>query len=220
MAHAQPKLRSASQGRAIWALAGQIAKAAGVDKDEIARAATQAASGQEHTSRLTEGQALRVIQHLQARLAEYAPKAPTSKPQPAPHQPWAPRTPGPRESLPMTAFQGVVLNGLFALCGMGGIGDRARFCRRQTGETWPRTQAEADKVITPLSAIAMRKVDGDDIRRRVIAMQGHVALDRWKTGFVEDLVEQLDGPDPKARLSPHKLLKILECEAAVAARGA
>lgn len=227
-------LRTTAQNRAIWGLVSRIAAASGLSRDELApmvQNACKAESGQEHTGALTAPQAQRVIQRLQRELDGYAPRevAPIRSaseapprlsvhPEPAPHVPWGPRQVGPRESLPMTPFQGVVLGGLFRLCEYTDLRKQRAFCERQTGKSWPTTQTEADAVITPLSAMALRKVDAEDIRARVAAL-GKVRLDRWKTGFVADLARQLEERPGKAALSPHKLLKVLECEAAAGIGG-
>ena len=217
---AAPRTRTVAQNNAIWGLMSRLGKASGLARDELdpmLRAACRAASGQEHTSRLTPTQAAVVIEQLHRELATYDRPAARQKPEPALHHPWGIRQTGPRKVIPITAFQSQVILGLFSIVGMVTIEARTKFCQRQVKKSWPTTQAEADALIEPLSAMALRHVDGEDFRRRVLALRHNRRLDAWKTGFVDDVTGKLEGhPNPKAVVTPFRLAKLLECEAAVA----
>lgn len=221
---AAPAPRTPAQNRAIYGLRSRFV-AAGVDADDadtILRAACTAVAGHEHTSKLTTGQAQRLIDRLERELATYTP-AP-AKPSPAPHKPWGERGPGQRIDQPITPFQNTVIQGLFNLCAATGAGfdtfqKRRAFAQRQCKRDWPETLADADAMIEPLAAIALRKVDVDDIARRVAAMVGHKALDPWKRDFVADLHGKFtSGSGRKRLLTPYRLAKIIECEAWIAER--
>lgn len=225
MAHPANKdaLRTVAQNRAIFGLRGQLARAAGLPVEDIdpqVRDACRQISGHEHTSKLTQPQAQWVIAGLTRALAAYTPAQ--AKPAPAPHEPWAPRAPGGRDA-PITAFQNVVIAGLFDICRLADgsfdtFAKRRAFVQRQCKVDWPATKADADRVITPLSHIALRHVDAEDMKRRALALQGQ-KLDAWKTGFVADLAAKFASQPAKAVLTPFVYFKIRECEDALEAAG-
>lgn len=72
--------RTPAQNNALWSLMAQLTRASGLSKEELEptlRESVRRASGQEHTSQLSAGQADRVLADLRAQLARYepAPKA-------------------------------------------------------------------------------------------------------------------------------------------------
>jgi hypothetical protein len=88
------------------------------------------------------------------------------------------------------------------------------FCRRQCKTPWPQTQADADALIEPLQAMAMRHVKPAEISARVSALAGHPALNAWQVGFIADLQRQFNqAEDPRSVVTPHKLAKLIEAEA-------
>ncbi|HNC94769.1 MAG TPA: hypothetical protein PKW90_01525 [Myxococcota bacterium] len=194
-------------------------------------------SGQSHSSQLTQDQARRVIELLQERvnaarpapaLAEVTPKAaPSSEPfvhwtqrgrPPVAPTPPATETPAAkpasRRDMISQAQQGTIA-GLFELAGMSTREQQIGFSKRQCGLPWPQSKEHADKLIEGLKAICMRKVDHTEMERRVRALVGHKQLDAWKRNFVADLADQYSQAEDKTQvLTPHKLAKLMECEAA------
>ncbi len=220
-----PRVRTPAQNRALWSLVGQLSTRSGLSRDELRPLLDRLcheASGQAHTSHLAPGQANTVIDGLQRELARYAAPAP-ARPAPAPHDPWSKRGPGARGDQRITRFQQVVITGLFELLGMDAVA-RRDFSTRQCKVPWPQTQAHADALIEPLSSMALRRHTVATLLARVDALS-RADLDAWKTGFVADVARQLreakPGATPRAAgITPMKLAKLLECEAAaVAARG-
>lgn len=216
MGRPQPSgLRTPAQNRTMWGLVQGIAKASGCSKDEAEealRACCREVSGQEHSSRLSQVQANRVITLLQARVPVASP-APASSP-PRPPARGAPA----RGDALITQRQQDVIRALFVQVGMG---DRARqmgFCRRQCKVPWPQTQAHADQLVEPLKAMAIRHVQPVDAWQRAQALVGHQRLNAWQQQFIPDLVRQFRDAEPDKRLdkvlSPHKLLKLIEAEVA------
>ncbi len=218
-------LRSPAQNNAIWGLLSRIATASGLDRDDLKPLLHDicvTASGQGHTSALTGAQAQVVIGRLERELATYttseAKPAGDTAPKAAPHAPWGPRGPGARDERRITHFQNVVIDGLFTLCGFDSLERRQGFCKRQVQKTWPETMKEADALIQPLAEMGLRKVDKADVERRVVALRNHPGLDRWKVQFIDDLCEKYTGANRRTVLTPFRLIKILECEAAIAPR--
>lgn len=217
-----PRVRTPAQNRALWSLVGQLSTRSGLSREDLRPLLDQlciTASGQAHTSHLSPGQADQVIAALERELARYA-APPPAKPEPAPHEPWGKRDSGHREEKRITRFQQVVIAGLFELLGMDAQA-RRDFSARQCKVPWPQTQAHADAIIEPLSAMALRRHTVESLRARVAALQ-QADLDAWKTGFVADVARQLrearPGATPRAAgITPMKLAKLLECEAAAAA---
>ena len=216
-------LRTPAQNNRTWSLVANLGRLSGLGREQIEadilRPLVRRISGQEHTSRLSTGQANQVIEALEKEVASYKPRRREAGPEPAPHRPWGPRGEEPREDAAITPFQQVVLDGLYQLVGY----DRQRqitFSQRQCKKPWPQSQEDADKIIEPLKSMAMRKVDGAEISARVSALVGRPELNAWQVGFVADMVRQFAdaGTSPKTALSPHKLLKILEAEARCPAR--
>lgn len=215
-----PRVRTPAQNRALWSLVGQLSTRSGLSRDELRPTLDRLcidASGQAHTSHLSPGQADQVIGALERELARYGAPPP---PKPAPHEPWGKRDPGHREDKRITRFQQVVIAGLFELLGMDAQA-RRDFSTRQCKVPWPQTQAHADALVEPLSAMALRRHTVESLRARVDALQ-KADLDAWKTGFVKDVARQLaeakPGATPRAAgITPMKLAKLLECEAAAAA---
>lgn len=203
-------LRTPQQNSRIWAIISQLVRASGMSREEWAELLAGhcgAVSGQSHSSKLTRGQADEVIRRLQLQLDEYA-----ERPAPTPKHSGAAPAKGRNDAI--TPFQQHLISQLFALCGMDTPEQRRAFTERQVKRPWPQTQADADKLVQPLSSMAIRKLDGIALLRRVEALAADVArLDRWKQGFVIDLLEQVRTQDTKT-ITAGKLAKLIECELA------
>ena len=214
-----PSRRSASQNRALWALVREI-EGRGLSHDEAVATLRQACiqvSGQDHTSRLTPGQAGQVIDTLKARLGQSRGRG--QRTAPAPHEPWDDRGPGPRDdatAAPITPRQVEVLDALFAQAGMTTLPQRVAFTKRQCrGQGRPRSQRDADALFEALSAMVMRGVAPMDIwmEARELLADGR-GLDSWQRHtFLPDLLAQFEvaAPDHLDQvLTPHKLAKLVE----------
>lgn len=210
-------VRSPAQSQAIWALAAQLQRLGGLSKDDVeglVRRAAREASGQERTSLLSGVQAVRVIQALQAEVDRYGAAArPEAAPEKREHEPWGAREPVRREKGTITPYQQWLIGQLFALVGWTELERQRAFILRQTKRPWPQTQADADAIVEPLKAIALREVDPREIQARAKALVGHAKLNAWQRGFIADLVGQFEGAsDPRKVLSARKLEKLLEAE--------
>lgn len=223
--HQEEPLRTPAQNRTIHGLVSELAKASGLERDDVTptlRTLCRAASGQEHTSQLSEASAKVVIRGLQQELGKYRPASAArgkALPDAAPHEPWGARG-GPARLKLVTARQRAVLAEVFRLVGMDTPERVAGFCQRQCGHPQPRTHAEYDQVIGGLRGILVRTQNRpEELRARAAALVGHRGLDAWKAGFVADLLHQYDtaGPGAARVFTPAKLIKLVECEVAVAA---
>lgn len=217
----QGQLRTVGQNRALWGAVQQLAQVSGCSRQdaEVAlRAICQQVAGHDHTSRLTTGQADLVLERLRARVDA----AQDSRPVPAPTP-----TAGPvstrtgqaptRDRLPITERQQEVLAALYRQVGWEERHKQMAFAKRQCKVPWPQTQWHADQIMEPLKAIALRHTDPRDAWQRAQALVDHRGLDAWQRQFIPDLVRQFESAgDISTVLSPHKLLKLIEAEVAVA----
>lgn len=229
MPAASPSLRTPAQNSAIYAALADLSRKSGLSRDDLRPtldAICERLSGQAHTSRLTVDQARRLLVELAAENAKYdlganPRSAGPSKPAAAAHEAWGPRGPGDRVEQKITRFQQVVIAGLFRTLGMDAAAQRA-FATKQCKRPWPQTMHDADALVEPLTAMALRRTSVADLRNRVATCRS-VALDAWKDNFLADLARQL-GEIPeghgltKHNFSGHKLGKLLECEAAYQAK--
>lgn len=196
-------VRSPAQNRQLWALVTRLQAASGLSRPEatqVLQDVTREVSGQEHTSRLTPEQAVKVAALLEARIGAPAP---------------APTPAAETRITVITPAQQRVLLALWEQAGFDTPARRRSFCERQTGKPWPQTQADVNAVWKGLEAQILRRVDPADVRARVdvlVARKGD--LDNWKASFALDLQRQL-GESPR-NLTPHKLRKLMECEDALA----
>lgn len=209
------KLRTPAQNRVIWGLVTQLAQATGAAKaeaEEAVRAICREVAGHDHTSRLTEGQADVVIARLRARLPQ--------SPAPATMATTAASVSMSRQNAPITPRQQEVIGALYRQVGWDDRGRQIAFARRQLKLPWPQTQLHADAIIEPLKAIALRHTDPADAWRRAVALRESPHLDAWQRQFIPDLIMQFTVADASRDLtkvlSPHKLLKLIEAEVAVA----
>jgi hypothetical protein len=204
--------RTPAQNRAIWGLKSQLERAglAADDAEATVRRVCAEVSGQEHTSRLTPTQAGRVIDQLQRLVQDAACRGPaTRNAEPAPHTPWGPRGPGPREAVTISGRQQEVLQAVFRQAGMRTPEQQRGFAMRQCKRPWAQTQRDYDKLIEALYAIVLREVTPAQVLARARALVGHPRLDAWQERFIPNLVEQLEGG---GGLSTHKLAKLVEAE--------
>ncbi len=170
-------------------------------------------SGQEHTSRLTPGQADRLIDALRGEVAGYGRPGTEAL---EPRRPWGRRGPGPRKDQPITPRQQAVLASLFDQAGMGPKA-RQTFTQRQCRVPWPQTQHHADALFEALTEMILRHVNVAEVYRRTRALIDCPGLDAWEENFVEDLVRQFReleavGRDLRLALTTHKLKKLTEAE--------
>lgn len=226
MGSAARKPRTPAQNRELWGLVNELGRATGLDRDEVVatvvRTLAREVSGQEHTSLLSEGEAEQVLGKLRREVGKYRPR-PAGRPAPARHEPWGKRGPGTRDEQPITAFQREVIRALFELCGKTTTREQTQFSTRQCKEPWPQTQAHADALITPLTSMALRKIQPRAALARVQVLHRHAALDDWQLAFVDDLLRQFAAAETAGTLdkvlTAHKLIKLLEAEARVAGAG-
>lgn len=219
--------RTPAQNREMWGLVAELGRASGLGRDEITdtvlRTLAREVSGQEHTSHLSAGEADQILAKLRREVGKYSPRPRDPRPGAAPHKAWGPRGAGTRDEQPITVFQRHVVTGLFGLCGKDTERERVAFTQRQCKAPWAQTQAHADALITPLSAMAMRRAQPLQILERVRVLHRHAALDDWQMAFVDDLLRQFGAAQSTGSLdtvlTPHKLIKILEAEARVAGAG-
>lgn len=209
--------RTVVQNRTIWGLARKWSQATGLsteDGRELVRTITADVSGQESTRKLTEAEAAQVIRRLDQTVRDVGgTPRPTAKPQQPPKRTKGRTTPG----------QQRLITALFEQLGWDDQRRRMGFCRRQCGHPWPQSQVHADQVIEGLKAMVMRQVDPGDIRQRVEGLVRDHAdkLDAWQGVFLPDLLRQFNDAATlnvplRTVLTPHKVLKVLEAELAVA----
>ena len=147
-------------------------------------------------------------------------------PQPRPHAPWAPRSQDVRgRDQPTTAFQYLVIDGLFGLLGMA-PDKRLAFTLRQCKGEKVSTQAQADALIEPLKRMALSRnsVQVALTRTRdalaVPQAQWKVSSSagyRWKVEFLTEIEARFAAANPAGplkdvdRMSFRVLEKWLEC---------
>lgn len=213
---AAPKHRTPAQNSQMWGLVAQLRRLAGLSEDdaaEVLRKHCREISGQEHSSKLTVRQAEAVIARMAAEVGGYHGK----RPAPA-RLPWGRRGDGPREDQRISPRQQQVLQALFVQAGLDTRERQMGFSRRQCGQPWPQTQSQADAIFEPLKAMVMRRLQPSDALARFQALAGRPGLDKWKRDFVADVLRQFgEAQDIATVMSPHKLLKLIECELAVEA---
>lgn len=209
--------RTPAQNNALWSLMAQLTRASGLSKEELEptlRESVRRASGQEHTSQLTVGQAERVLADLRAQLARYAP-APKVTPGGA-HRPADGTVTG-----GLTERQRVYVDGLFDLLGWG-LPQRVGFIKRQCGGALqPRTQAHVNALIHALDRMVTGQIKPREAWDRVRALSQHPGLSVWaRTIFIPDILRKLQeaeaGGTLDTVLTPGMLAKIGEIEAQVA----
>lgn len=112
-----------------------------------------------------------------------------------------------------------VLGYLFADAGMGSLPQRIGFTRRQLqGRGQPKTLADADALMEPLKAIILRRVTAEQVRERLLAVQGRPELDDFLRGFVPDVLQRVEASGLKA-ITPGRLAKLVEAEVVCGLRG-
>lgn len=218
MGRPAPASRTPGQNRAIWGLMSQLARASGLDREELdptLRRIVREVSGQEHTSQLSASQAQSVVRKLELELAAYAKPAPAPRPASRPHEPWGERGEEPRDVARITPAQQVMITGLFRLLGKSRQ-EQVGFSQRQCKKPWPQTFEDADKLIEPLKAMLKRQVRPREIWARFQALDGNPSLNTFERGFVADLCRQYTEADQVGRLdrvlTPGRLQKLLEIE--------
>lgn len=207
---AKPKPRTPGQNRKIWAIAGKIARASGGGREEqtdLVRSACKAVSMQDRSSRLNRAQADEVIALLRRRQGDV---------EGGPSESVSSREPTGGRVGPITPRQQEVLQALFHQVGMADRKQQIGFCRRQCKTPWPQSQEDADKLMEPLKAMALRHVSPEQAWRRAQHIAGHPLLDAWQRSFIPDLISQFEEAQAAGELdkvlSPHKLLKLVEAE--------
>lgn len=210
--------RTPAQNRTLYGLVADLRRRAGLPEDDavaVMRRVCREVSGQEHSSRLSIGQADEVIRRLGTELDAYRPAR-------APKPPQVGRKPAP-EHTDLSERQVRVLNALFTQAGLVGLPARVKFCQRQLeGRGRPTTQSDYNKLATPLAAMVVRQVRAEDVRLRAEALVGAAGLDAWQSQiFLPDLVRQFaEASTPNqlaAVVTPHRLAKLIEAEDAVEA---
>ena len=206
-------LRTLPQNRRMWSLIGELARASGLDEDElkesVVRPLCMKVSGQVSTARLSQYQADQVIAGLEKQLAEYRPPA-------AACLPGAPAPQEARHAGRVTPAQQKHVAGLFAQIGYAMPEARRKFCERQIGKPWPQTMADADAIIGGLKPQVLRSVKPREIWARFQALDGHPALDAFERGFVKDVLRRFTEAEAGRHLdkvvTTGRLLKLIEAE--------
>ncbi|MCK6521865.1 hypothetical protein L6R49_10540 [Myxococcota bacterium] len=235
-------LRTAAQNKAIWSAVSQL-RARGVPddaRDALLRRLVMEASGQASTKALTTTQAGAVIDGLNAELRRYA-TAPVAvapaqravqapEPRPAPPLVRQPRrTPrrdgrslspvhGRDDASPPTARQLGVLEALFVQAGFTSRTARMDWTTRQCGRPWPQNQLDLDALMVPLQEMVLRACPPADLTARldqVLAQAIH--LDAWLQSWAADVRGRLDRRGAAKVWTTHRLAKLCEAEAQVAA---
>lgn len=209
------KVRTPEQNRRIWSLVNELARRAQLSREDVEaltlRPITRRISAQEHTSKLTPGQADQTIAALEGEVRRYAPAQPAA-PAPAPAPVAEPR------KGTITPAQQALIQGLYQMVGYASPEQQRAFAMRQIRLPWAQTQAQADALIEPLKAMALRAVVPADAWQRAQALASRGGLDAWKKQFIADLCRQFSEANDAGTLdkvlTPGKLLKLLECEAA------
>lgn len=205
-------LRTVAQNRRIHGLVGQLKQALEAeDAQGLLRQLCRQASGQEHSSRLTVGQAVTVIQGLESQVAALPSPAPDAAP--VARKPWGPRGEGPRDQARISPTQQQTLAALFLQAGLDTPSRRQAFARRQCGQPWPQTKRDCDAIFEALSAMILRDVKVEDVlaRARVLAELPATRRHAFFCVFIPDLIRQIEGSSEKA-LTTHKLRKLVEAE--------
>ena len=216
---ASTAIRTPAQNSKLFGLVTELQRCAGLSQEEataVMRRHVREVAGQEHSSRLTVNQAIRVIDALQREVATYRPATTARPAPPAPHAPWGNRGQGPRTEQPITDRQVEVLQELYRQAGIDTLPRQVGFTRRQCkGRGQPSTQKDFDAIYEALSAIILRRTTADEIWTRARTLTGNAGLDAWQRGFIADLCGQFENAKDRDKvLSPHKLLKLTEAEIA------
>lgn len=205
---AAPK-RTPAQNRAIHATLTELRSKSGLSSDDAAallRAACVRASGQEHSSSLTPGQAATVLSELRAEVNRYTP-APSAAPAPA-RRPKAEHV-----EKPVTPRQVTVLSAMFSQLGMA-LPARVAFCERVIKAKRVSTQRHYTSIVNALEAMLRRKHTAPELIARLDACEPS-RLDTFLQVFVPDFRRQLD-EQGMAAFTAAKLAKLMEAEAACA----
>lgn len=217
--------RTLDQNRRMWGVVAELRRLSGLaadDAEEVLRRCCREASGQEHTSQLTQVQAEVVIGKMDREISGYSKPAESVERKPE-RKPWGERGPGPRGGQAITPKQQAVLQALFEQAGLDTRERQMGFCKRQFGVPWPQTQANADALYEPLKAMILRRVKPSELQARTHALVGNGGLDAWKANFIADLDRQFSDAAKtgkmKTVITTHKLLKLIECELAVSEEG-
>jgi hypothetical protein len=195
--------RTIAQNNRIYGLRAALERA-GLEAEDVAgivREICLEVSGQEHTSRLSETQATRVIVGLEERVKRSETVPRPAQAAPAPHKPWGPRGGEDRTAQPVTARQLEVISSLCQDAGLTTLPQRVGFFARQLqGRRRVETQADADAIIEPLKAMILRKVSANDVSARLEAVRTHpkLAQDRFLPGFVADVSARVEKQGKKA----------------------
>lgn len=235
-------LRTAAQNKAIWSAISQL-RARGVPadaRDALLRRLVMEASGQASTKALTTTQAGVVIDGLNTELRRYAtaPVAVATPPRPVPAPDTRPdsppvrqprRTPrrdgrslspvhGRDDAAPPNAHQLAVLEALFVQAGFASRAARMDWTARQCGRPWPQNQLDLDALMVPLQEMVLRACPPADLSARLDAVLAQAMhLDTWLQGWAVDVRGRLDRRDAAKVWSTHRLAKLCEAEAQVAA---
>lgn len=195
--------------RAVRGELSRLAKATGLDVEDLKVQVVRGITRQDHLSACTPHQAGLVLDHLRRELAKYP-----SATRPAPHEPWGERGDQPRDIATISPRQQHVLAGMYAMAGMDTPQKRAAFAMRQCKTPWPQTQQDCDKIYQALGAIILRSVPRAELLRRARAALASDRIDAWqRLTFLPGIIAALEGDEP---LRPGAIPKLLEAEARVA----
>ena len=210
---------TAAQMRRIWAFRGDLERSGlqRCDAEDVIRQAVELVTGQRSTQKLTRDTAAAVISELEGQVEPTRPRQERALPEQR-------HASANNRDGRITPEMNEVVVGLFNLIGWTDQRRRTAFCQRQCKAFWPQTMREADQVIEPLKAMALRHLSPAEAWKRTQALVDHPVLDGWKRRFIADLNRQFrkahrDDCLDKV-MTPRKLEKLIEAEAWVEVRRA
>ncbi len=191
----QPTKRTSQQNRRIWSLVGKLASKSGIlreESEEIMRLVNDRVNGTEQTSVLTVDQADLLINEMGNLIRDA------------------------RRDIDDIGYDKMVTPGQLRLIDSlysdlrWNKKSQIGFNKRQTKKPWPQTRADANSIITALSAILLKEVRSEEISGRLDKLDAvKHRLTPWEKAFKADLKRQLT---EGGALTVMKLKKFLEIE--------
>lgn len=203
-----------SSMRRLWGLAGRLAGASGISREDLVYDRCREHYGVERLHDLTVGQVDELIAWLAGqappaeRPARRRPRREGPDPRVAGDEYLADASPRPRAHEVVTPGQAAALQSLRRALGWSMERYQA-FSERQVGIPWPQTRRQAAAVHEGLEAMLARQWPPARIRRTLARLRQVDDLTPWERGFVLDLVKRM-GSCPTLNFS--RIIKLQEID--------